>query len=219
VLLRAAATTKSCPTDPVSCASHIPIQNWHAEPYRQQRTRANKIHKPNAAAPRPSHCARSNHWHPHACPRRRLHAHSARMTPQRDAHVTLRTPMQHSTFKSRALAGRPAQPRPLYTAITSLQTTAARTPHTTYRTAQFRALHTPLTENHTQSHSPFLRHITHTHDSPVRLPSVDGMLPESWLLCKSNSLQNTRTAIASHHGTRYRRRPQPAARNASQRIA
>jgi hypothetical protein len=32
------------------------------------------------------------------------------------------------------------------------------------------------------------------------------------LLCKSNSLQDTRTAIASHHGTRRRRRPQPASR-------
>jgi hypothetical protein len=45
------------------------------------------------------------------------------------------------------------------------------------------------------------------------------MLPESWLLNKYNVLKNTRAAIASHYGTQRRRRPQPAARNASQRIA
>jgi hypothetical protein len=27
------------------------------------------------------------------------------------------------------------------------------------------------------------------------------MLPESWLVLKDNTLQDTRTAIASHHGT------------------
>jgi hypothetical protein len=137
---------------------------------------------------------------------------------QRDTHKTLRTPMQHSTRKSRVHAGRPAQPQPLYTEITSisLHTAAARTPHPTYRTAQFRALHTPLTENHTQSHS---RPPRHTHVRAVRLPSVDGMLPKRVLLLKSNSLQDTRTAIASHHGTRRRHRPQPVAHNASQCIA
>jgi hypothetical protein len=45
------------------------------------------------------------------------------------------------------------------------------------------------------------------------------MLPESWLLFKPKYLQDTRTAIASHHGTRRRRRTQPAARNAPQRSA
>jgi hypothetical protein len=56
---------------------------------------------------------------------------------QRDTHVTLRAQIQHSTRKFRALAGRPAQPRPLYTAITSLQTTTVQhssgTPHTGHR--------------------------------------------------------------------------------------
>ncbi len=92
--------------------------------------------------------------------------------------------------------------------------TAARTP----RTARHIALTTPhaATENHTQLHTPPPRH---THCRAVGLPSIDGMLPESWLTLKSNSLQNTRSAIASHHGTRRRTRPQPAAHNASRRIA
>jgi hypothetical protein len=95
----------------------------------------------------------------------------------------------------------------------------ARTPpharHTQHGT-QLRAPHTPPTENHTQSHT---RPPHNTHTRAVRLPSVDGMLPESWLLYKINCLQDTRTAIASHHCTRHRRRPQPAARSASQCIA
>jgi hypothetical protein len=69
-------------------------------------------------------------------------------------------------------------------------------------------------ENH-QSHT---RPPRHTHVRAVRLPSVDGMLPESRLSLKPNTLQDTRTAIASHHGTRRRCRPQPAVRNASHRI-
>jgi hypothetical protein len=93
--------------------------------------------------------------------------------------------------------------------------TPLRARHTQHGT-QLRPPHTPPTENHTQSHT---RPPRHTHVRAVRLPSVDGMLPESWLLFKSNRLQDTRTAIASHHGTRRRRRPQPAARSASQRIA
>ena len=95
---------------------------------------------------------------------------------------------------------------------------AARTPHTARHTqfgTQLRPPHTPPTENHTQSHT---RPPRHTHVRAVRLPSVDGMLPESWLLYKPNHLQDTRTAIASHHGTR-RRRPQPAVPNAAHRIA
>jgi hypothetical protein len=44
------------------------------------------------------------------------------------------------------------------------------------------------------------------------------MLPVSWLLFNFNILQDTRTAIASHHGTRRRRRPKRAARNASHSI-
>ncbi len=56
----------------------------------------------------------------------------------------------------------------------------------------------------------------HTHCRAVRLPSIDGMLPDSWLTHTHKNLQNTRTAIASHHGTRHRHRRRPAARNASQ---
>ena len=93
--------------------------------------------------------------------------------------------------------------------------TAARTPHTARHTA-------PTTPHATHRNSHPVTHTRpprHTHVRAVRLPSIDGMLPESWLLFKSNPLQDTRTAIASHHGTRRRTRPQPAARNASQRSA
>jgi hypothetical protein len=82
----------------------------------------------------------------------------------------------------------------------------ARTPphsrHTQHDT-QLGPPNTPPTENRTQSHTWPPRH---THDSRVRLPSVDRVLPESWLLCKFKCLQDTRTAIASHHGTRRRRK-------------
>jgi hypothetical protein len=78
------------------------------------------------------------------------------------------------------------------------------TVHRAYDGTQLRAPHTPPTENHTQSHA---QPPHHTHQRAVRLPSVDGMLPESWLPPKSKYLQDTRTAIASHHGTRRRRRP------------
>jgi hypothetical protein len=88
--------------------------------------------------------------------------------------------------------------------------------HVTNSTPHSSAHPTHHPQKITPSHTRGLRA---THDRAVRLPSVDGMLPESWLLCKSNPLQDTRTAIASHHGTRRRRRPQPADRIASQRIA
>ncbi len=85
--------------------------------------------------------------------------------------------------------------------------TAARTPHTARYTTP-RSPHAAHRKKNTQSHT---RPPRHTHDSLVRLPSVDGMLPESWLFCKANNLHNTRTAIASHDGTR--RRPEsPASR-------
>jgi hypothetical protein len=112
------------------------------------------------------------------------------------------------THKPRTPARRPAQLQPLRTAHTSLH------PHRRMQNGtQLRPPDTPPTENHTQSHT---RPPRHTHCRATRLPSVDGMLPESWLNCKYNPLQDTRSAIASHHGTRCRRRP-PASR--PQRIA
>jgi hypothetical protein len=54
-------------------------------------------------------------------------------------------------------------------------------------------------ENRTQSHTPPRRH---THCRAVRLPSVNGMLSDSWLLNKPKYLQDTRSAIASHDGKR-----------------
>jgi hypothetical protein len=101
--------------------------------------------------------------------------------------------------------------------------TAARTP----RTTQHRAPGIPHTANrqtdrhthtHTQSHT---RSQCHTHIRAAKLPSVDGMLPESWLLYKSSCLHDTRIANASlaHHHTQCRCRPQSATRNTSQFIA
>jgi hypothetical protein len=49
----------------------------------------------------------------------------------------------------------------------------------------------------------------HTHVRAVRLPSVDGMLPESWPF-KYKSLQDTPTAIASHHRTHHTIAPDAA---------
>jgi hypothetical protein len=69
-----------------------------------------------------------------------------------------------------------------------------------------------ITPSHTRAASA-----RHTHRRAVRSPSVGGMLPESWLLVRYNSLQDTRTAIASHHGTRRRCLPRPASR--TQRIS
>jgi hypothetical protein len=130
-------------------------------------------------------------------------------------HATSHTRTQHTN--TQALHARTMSHTAPTTAhcaiITSCTPPHAR--HTQHGT-QLRPPHTPPTENHTQSRT---RPPRHTHCRAVRLPSVDGMLPESWLLYKYNCLQDTRTAIASHHGTRRRRRPKPAARNASQRIA
>jgi hypothetical protein len=58
---------------------------------------------------------------------------------------------------------------------------------------------------HTTKHTTKTTHAQlprHTHSRAVRPPSVEGMLPESWLLSSLISLQDTRTAIASHCGTR-----------------
>jgi hypothetical protein len=62
--------------------------------------------------------------------------------------------------------------------------------------------HTAPAAKHTQTHTgtqlPRL-----THRRAVRLPSVDGIVPESWLMYKANCLQYTRTSttLASRHGT------------------
>jgi hypothetical protein len=124
----------------------------------------------------------------------------------RTQHTYTQAPHAHRTSRTAATTAHCA-------IITACTTQHAR--HTQLGT-QLQPPHTPPTQNHTQSHT---RPPRHTHVRAVRLPSVDGMLPESWLLYKDKCLQDTRTAIASHHGTRRRRRPQPAARNASRRSA
>jgi hypothetical protein len=89
------------------------------------------------------------------------------------------------------------------------------TEHAPHSTA-LREHHNVTTEPHTQPH---MRLLCHTHVRAIRLPSIDGMLPESLLLPKYKNLQDTRAAIASHHGTRRCGHTQSAVRNASQLIA
>jgi hypothetical protein len=138
-------------------------------------------------------------------------------------HPKQRTPTTHATHIAHSHAEyrhtSPARPHDVPHSRNHCAVITACTPlrarHAQHGT-QLRPPHTPPTENRTQSHT---RPPRHTHCRAVRLLSVDGMLPESWLPCKPKYLQDTQTAIASHHGTRRRRRPQPAAHNASQRIA
>jgi hypothetical protein len=127
----------------------------------------------------------------------------------RTPHRTL--PRSIQTRKPRTPARCPAQPQPLHTAQCNHHCTHTNARTSPQHSTQLRPPDTPPTENHTARHT---RPPCHTHDSRVKLPSVDGMLPESWLLYKFNLLHDTRTVIASHHGTRRRSRPQPAARNA-----
>jgi hypothetical protein len=129
-------------------------------------------------------------------------------------HPKHRTPTSHAPHiahahtahkrKPHTPARRPAQPQPLRTAQTSLH--ALRRTHATHGTAHSSDHPTHRPQKNTPSHTWPLRH---THERRVRFPSVDGMLPERWLPFNNNCLQDTRTAIASHHGTRRRRRPQP----------
>jgi hypothetical protein len=71
-------------------------------------------------------------------------------------------------------------------------------------TANKRRANTPTP--HTKQHGAHIKNLNHTrgyqhtYDRAVRLPNVDGMLPESWLLDNLKSLQDKRTAIASQHG-------------------
>jgi hypothetical protein len=100
-------------------------------------------------------------------------------------------------------------------------TITARTPpraRHTQNDTQLRPPHTPPTEKRTQSHTPPPRH---THTRAVRLVSVDGMLPESWLVYNCNELQDTRN---SHRVTPWHPTPPPTPasrprRSAAQRSA
>jgi hypothetical protein len=131
-------------------------------------------------------------------------------TPTSHAHHIAHS---HAAYRHTRLSQPPHARTTSHTAPTTAHCaiiTACTPPHArhTEHGTQLRPPHTPPTANHTQSHTRTPRH---THVRAVRLPSVDGMLPDSWLLDKDNDLQDTRTAIASHHGTRRRRRPQRVA--------
>jgi hypothetical protein len=194
-----------------------------------------QIRNRNTTAQRPTQCAQDSAGDTR--PRRALYI--ARVTQPRFFTVSQaqraprayadqpRAPRHHHTTHARAICpqayntqapARPVQLRQLRTAPTAHCAIIVRTQPHAYRTQPHarRTQHgTPPTENHTQSHT---RPPRHTYVRAFRLPSVDGMLPESWLLLNHNVLQDTRSAIA-HHGTRRRHPPQPAARTAFQRIA
>ncbi len=70
------------------------------------------------------------------------------------------------------------------------------TPHTTHHRAP-RTPHRTHRKN-TPSHTRLPRHTSATYLRAVRLLSVDGMLPESWLLCKYKFLQDTRRVTQWH---------------------
>jgi hypothetical protein len=161
-------------------------------------TRTSRTCRPAPRSPLPSH-----HTHAHRYPTRQdprtkasqRHGAGQRTPTSYPPHIAHSRIIQN--HMSRTPARRPAQPQPLRTAqISQHAHAAAHTPHT----ARHTALSTPHTAHrkHTQSHT---RPSRHTHDSRVRLPSVDGMLPESWLPNKYNCLQDTRTAITSYHNT------------------
>jgi hypothetical protein len=159
-------------------------------------------------------------------PRTRAQTHTTRLAPPSTTarqhhgpcHPKQRAPTSHARHIYNTQHTNTQVPHARATSHTAATTPhcaniTARTPphvrHTRHGT-QLRPPHTPPTENHTQSHT---RPPRHTHRRAVRLPSVDGMLPESWLMCKLKDLQDTPTAIA------HTIRPKPVAHNASQRIA
>ncbi len=115
------------------------------------------------------------------------------MHADRPARQASHTPTQHTN---------PAHPRDVphsrnHNTVTSI-TAHGRRPYTTHHIPQSSAHPTPRTHNDTPCHTPAFI----THRRAVRLPSVDGMLPDNWLLDKYNPLQDTRTAILQHNRTK-----------------
>ncbi len=169
----------------------------------------NTPHTTHTRARRYTRCDKPHPPQRHVSVMARVTQSSAR---QQATHRTSHTHTQHTNTQA------PHARRTTRTAATTAHCanitarTVARTQHTTRHTAP-RTPHTAHRKTH-----PVTRPPRHTHVRAVRLPSVDGMLPDSWLKCNHNTLQDTRTAIASHHGTRRRCRTHPADRSASQLI-
>jgi hypothetical protein len=167
---------------------------------------------PRTCQPAPRSPTPLHHAHARTCAQTTRQAQPSTTARQRHGacHPKQRTPTSHAPHIAHSHAAYSTQapharttPRTAPTTVHCPNITACTPPrarHTQHGT-QLRPPHTPPTENHTQSHT---RPPRHTHSRDVRLPSVDGMLPESWLSFKLNALQDTRTAIASHHGTRRR---------------
>jgi hypothetical protein len=90
--------------------------------------------------------------------------------------------------------------------------------HATHSTAHRSDHPTRRPQKITPSHT---RPPHHTHNQACRLLSVDGMLPESWLVLKSSTLQRTHEQPSCHTlaPTPSPTQPLPAARNELRRIA
>jgi hypothetical protein len=128
-------------------------------------------------SPPPSH-------HAHAAQRHvsttaRVTQNTAR---QQDTHGTSHTPTQHTKQTS------PTRPQDV---PHSHDNSALRQHHCAHPTA--RTQHTAPRTTHTAhgKPQPVTHAASHTHVRAVRLPSVGGMLPESWLLFTINDLQDT----------------------------
>ncbi len=135
------------------------------------------------------HCTPTSHTHPHIpWVRDAAHSHAASELQSHARPHDAQYSHNHSAVRQHHCTQPPLAP--------------AHTP----RTAE---LHTAPTEEHTQTHTRLPRL---THRRAVRLPSVDGMLPESLLMCNCNCLPET-PATASHPT------PLPTPASRSQRIS
>ncbi len=149
---------------------------------------------PQTRAHRHTRCDNPNH-HNTTSASWRVSPKTAHACNPCNAHRTLACRIQ--THKPRTPARRPQQPQPLPTAQSSPH--AHRHAHATHSTAHSSNHPTRRPQKITPSHT------RHTHCRAVRLPTVDGMLPESWLLYNPKVLQNTN----SHRVTPWQTTPSP----------
>ncbi len=190
------------------CASHI---DGMAQPRCLifRRPNAHITHMPTSAAPPAT-----------ITPQTRARKHTQRHKPHPpQRHVTIMACVAENSAHLQAThATSHTHTQPTNTQAPHARTTSRTAPTTAHCAiiavctpphARHTARHTaPTTPHaaHRKSHQSHTRPPCHTHRRAVRLLSVDGMLPESWLLFKCNFLHDTRTAIASYrdHGTRRR---------------
>jgi hypothetical protein len=183
-------------------AMHTQDAHWTARLCRSQRTP--HAHAKQRRAPRHHHTAHtrarrhtqrdnsptSPTQHNGTSPSWHVSPKTAHANQPRTAHLTLQRSIQHAS---------PVHPQDV---PDSHNNTALRKHHCTQAAAR-----APHTARYTTPRTPHTAHAQpprHTHVRAVRLLSVDGMLPESWSLNKTNTLQDT-SAIASRQGNRRRR--------------